>query len=451
MKFTPHRYQQDAIKFLMSRQQACLMLDMGLGKTVITLSALAMWHAMGQTQKILIIAPKRVALHTWPTEIKKWGHTQHLEFQTIHGTSIQREKQLDSPAPIHIINRENLPWLTKTLTAWPYDTVIIDELSSFKNPAAQRTRALLKNRKHIQRIIGLTGTPAPNGLLDLFAQYLIFDGGKRLGRRLTTYRNTYFHPTSYVYGRPVNWQLNQGAEQAIYSHISDITLSMQATDHLTMPPLTTTTAVAHMSPQARSRYEELKKDLITTIQGETIVANNAATLSNKLIQLASGAVYNENGDTVRVHNAKLDTLEDLIEASNGKPLLVAYWFKSDLVRIQQRFPHARTLSGPQDFDDWNNGLIPLALIHPASAGHGLNLQQGGSHLVWFTTPWSLELYQQANARLYRQGQTEPVVITHIATAGTIDTRVIRALETKRTTQDDLFSAVKAELYPERKN
>lgn len=446
MKYKPHDYQIQALAHIIQTSRCVLWLDMGLGKTVTTLTALTAFPNL----RALIIAPKRVAEHTWPNEIKKWEHTQHLSFSLITGTEKQRTHALETNTPTHIISRDNLAWLTKQPHP-TYDILVFDELSSYKNPTAKRTRAALKLSKTARRVIGLTGTPAPNGYLDLFAQYLVIDLGQRLGTSIVRYRNTYFRATKYVYQRPVGWTLTREGEATINGLIKDITLSMKADDYLTMPPITYTTTVARMSRTETARYEQFKKNLIIEIEGETIIASNAAVLSSKLSQYASGAIYAEDGTPVHVHAAKIDALADVIEATNGQPLLVAYWFKTDLEALTKGFPDGRVLETSKDFDEWNAGKVPLAFIHPASVGHGINLQAGGHYLAWYTTPWSLELYQQANARIYRQGQSRPVTITHIATEGTIDARVIRALETKRTTQDDLLSAVKAELYPERKN
>lgn len=451
MRYEPHNYQRQAITHLLLHPNAVLLLSMGLGKTVITLTALQGLLASGLTKKALIIAPKRVALSTWPNELAKWDHIANLDTVNLTGTPTQRARLTKSQAPIHIINRELVPWLIKNIgqKTWPYDTVVIDELSSFKAHNSQRNKALSKIRPNINRMIGLTGTPTSTGLLDLFGQYKIIDP-TIFGTRITTYREKYFTPTKYAYGRPVDWQLKPGADKAIYDQIRPVTISMTADDLLDVPPIIRNDYPVTMPAKTRATYRTLKRDLIADLDGETIDAMNAATLSNKLLQLANGAIYTNETEWRRVHEAKLDGLEDLIEAANGQPLLVAYWFKHDLARIRHRFPDAQLLDSPQDFDNWNAGRIPVGLIHPASAGHGLNLQAGGHLIVWFSLTWSLELYQQLNGRLHRQGQSHPVTVTHLVTEGTIDRRVLAALEGKNTTQAALIDAVKTELKENQK-
>lgn len=447
MRYTPHNYQHRAIHHILTHDSSVLLLGMGLGKTSITLTALAALHNTGQAGKTLIIAPKRVAHTTWPAELAKWDHLAGLDAVVLTGSPAKRQALLEDPAPLHIINRENLPWLVQTLgNRWDYDTVVIDELSSFKNASSKRNRALTRVRPYINRMIGLTGTPTPNGLLDLFGQYKLIDPSI-FGTRITTYRERYFQPTTYVYGRPVGWEPRQGAQDAIYEAIRPVTISMTAEDYLDVPEAIFVNHAVAIPPKARATYDTLKRDLVTHINTETIDASSAATLAGKLLQLSAGAIYTDptSAEWVDVHDAKLDGLEDLVEAANGQPLLVAYWFRHDLERITARFPQARRLDTVEDFDAWNRGEIPLALIHPASAGHGLNLQAGGHLIVWFTLTWSLELYQQLNARLHRQGQTHPVTVTHLLARDTIDTRIHEALTRKETTQHALIDAVKAEL------
>ncbi|MFP7706340.1 DEAD/DEAH box helicase [Trueperella sp. LYQ141] len=451
--YTPHDYQTAATRHILTHPQAAIFLDMGLGKTVITLTALTHLIATKQTQRALIIAPLRVANTTWPSEIAKWDHTQHLTYTLATGSPTQRLQALTADSQLVIINRENIPWLidhyAQTGRHWPFDTVIIDELSSFKNHASKRVRALLRARPYITRIIGLTGTPSPNGMMDLFAQYRILDQGQRLGKHISHYRAKYF--TAHRYGNMTftRYELKPDAEQQIYEAISDMTISMRAADHLHLPALTTTSQPVYLTDKQTRLYNELKKNLIATIEGEIIDAANAAVLAGKLTQLASGALYLDNPsrpsrEYLETHSAKLAALEDLIEAANGHPVLVAYWFQHDLDRISRRF-HARTITTAKDIEEWNAGRIPLGLIHPASAGHGLNLQAGGHILIWFSLPWSLELYQQTNARLYRQGQTQPVTITHLVAAGTIDEQILAALKRKDLTQSALIDAVKTHL------
>ncbi|WP_406714741.1 SNF2-related protein [Trueperella pyogenes] len=447
MRYTPHNYQHRAISHILTHHNTVLLLGMGLGKTVITLTALAALHNTGQAGKTLIIAPKRVATHTWPTELTKWDHLASLSSVVLTGSPAKRQALLEDSAPLHIINRENAPWLVQTLgDRWDYDTVVIDELSSFKNASSKRNRALTRVRGRITRMIGLTGTPTSTGLLDLFGQYKLIDPSI-FGTRITAYRERYFQPSTYVYGRPVGWEPRQGAQDAIYEAIRPVTMSMVAEDYLDVPEAIFVNHAVSIPPKARATYDALKRDLVTHIDTETIDASSAATLAGKLLQLSAGAIYTDPNSTewVDVHDAKLDALEDLVEAANGQPLLVAYWYTHDLARIKDRFPNARLLDTAQDFDAWNRGEIPLALIHPASAGHGLNLQAGGHLIVWYTLTWSLELYQQLNARLYRQGQTHPVTITHLVTEDTIDARVLASLSRKDATQSALVDAVKAEV------
>lgn len=453
MRYTPHNYQHRAIHHILTHDSSVLLLGMGLGKTSITLTALAALHNTGQSGKTLIIAPKRVALTTWPEELAKWDHLAGLDAVVLTGSPAQRQALLDDSAPLHIINRENVPWLVQTLgNAWPYDTVVIDELSSFKNASSKRNRALCRVRPHIHRMIGLTGTPTPNGLLDLFGQYKLIDPSI-FGTRITAYRERYFQPTTYVYGRPVGWEPRQGAQDAIYEAIRPVTISMTAEDYLDVPEAIFVNHAVAIPPKARATYDTLKRDLVTHINTETIDASSAATLAGKLLQLSAGAIYTDptSAEWVDVHDAKLDGLEDLVEAANGQPLLVAYWYTHDRERILARVPQARVLDVEQDFADWNAGKISVGLIHPASAGHGLNLQAGGHILVWFSLTWSLELYQQTNARLHRQGQQMPVSIIHLVGEDTFDERVLEVLARKGVGQAALVDAVKAELNQRKEN
>ena len=447
MNFLPHNYQTYAIDYIKTHPIAAVLLDMGLGKTVISLTAIAdLLFDSFEAHKILVVAPLRVARDTWPAEIKKWEHLSLLTYAVAVGTVKERKAALMENADITIINRENLGWLIDSNGfTFDYDMVIIDELSSFKNHNSKRFKSLLKVRPKIKRIIGLTGTPSSNGLMDLWAEFKILDFGERLGRFITHYRNNYFIPDKrngeiiYSY-KPLPY-----AEDEIYKKISDITISMKSTDHLDMPELITSKYEVELSDSEYQRYEELKADFVLDLPEGEITAANAASLTGKLSQLANGAIYDDDGSIVEFHDRKLDALEDIIESANGKPLLVAYWFKHDLVRIKKRFD-VREIKTSKDITDWNNGDIPVAVIHPASAGHGLNLQAGGSTLVWFGLTWSLELYQQTNARLWRQGQTSgTVVIEHIITKDTIDERILKALSQKEVTQNALIDAVKANL------
>lgn len=447
MNFSPHNYQAYAIDYIETHPIAAVLLDMGLGKTVISLTAIAdLLFDSFEAHRILVVAPLRVARDTWPAEIAKWEHLQHLTYAVCVGTPKERRIALLSGADITIINRENLGWLIDSSGFdFDYDMVIIDELSSFKNHKSKRFQSLMKVRPKVKRIIGLTGTPSSNGLMDLWAEFKLLDFGKRLGRFITHYRNNYFIPDKRNGEIIYSYKPMPYAEDAIYRRISDITISMKSTDHLRMPELITSQYEVQLSEEEEKRYEELKADFILELPEGEITAANAASLTGKLSQLANGAIYDDDGNIIEFHDRKLDALEDLIEAANGKSLLVAYWFKHDLERIKKRFD-VREIKSSKDITDWNNGDIPVAVIHPASAGHGLNLQAGGSTLIWFGLTWSLELYQQTNARLWRQGQTSgTVVIEHIITKGTIDERILKALSLKEVTQNALIDAVKANL------
>lgn len=444
MKFNPHDYQAVAIKFIEEHPQAALLLTMGLGKTVITLTALNdLLLDSFEVARVLVIAPLRVARDTWPTELEKWDHLKLLKCAVAVGTEAERRAAIAEDAPITIINRENIPWLVENIE-WRWDMVVIDELSSFKSHSSKRFKELLKVRPFIKRIVGLTGTPSPNGLMDLWAEYRLLDLGVRLGRFITPFRNMYFRPDKQSGYVVFSYKPVKGAEEAIYKKISDMTLSMKACDHLKMPTLLTPAYMVHLDAGEMQEYDRLKRTYVLSEQNVT--AQNAASLAGKLCQMANGALYDDDGKTIEFHSRKLDALEDLIEASNGNPVLVAYWFKHDHERIMKRFPQARDLKTSQDLKDWNAGKIAIALIHPASAGHGLNLQAGGNVLIWFGLTWSLELYQQTNARLWRQGQkASTVVVQHIVAEGTIDERILQALSHKELTQDALMSAVKAQL------
>lgn len=447
MNFSPHNYQAYAIDYIETHPIAAVLLDMGLGKTVISLTAIAdLLFDSFEAHRTLVVAPLRVARDTWPAEIEKWEHLQYLTYAVCVGTPKERRAALLSGADVTIINRENLGWLIDSSGFdFDYDMVIIDELSSFKNHKSKRFQALMKVRPQVKRIIGLTGTPSSNGLMDLWAEFKLLDFGERLGRFITHYRNDYFIPDKRNGEIIYSYKPMPYAEDAIYRKISDITISMKSTDHLQMPELISSQYEVQLSEEETQRYEELKADFILELPEGEITAANAASLTGKLSQLANGAIYDDDGNILEFHDRKLDALEDLIEAANGKPLLVAYWFKHDLQRIKKRFD-VREIKSSKDITDWNNGNIPVAVIHPASAGHGLNLQAGGSTLIWFGLTWSLELYQQTNARLWRQGQTSgTVVIEHIITKGTIDERILKALSLKEVTQNALIDAVKANL------
>ena len=447
MKYSPHDYQAYATNFILDHPIAAVFLDMGLGKSVITLTAIFdLCLDSFLVRKVLVIAPLRVARDTWPAEIQKWDHLNGLEYSVAVGSELERKAALQQRASVYIINRENVQWLVEESgLPFDYDMVVIDELSSFKSYQAKRFRSLLKVRPSVKRMVGLTGTPSSNGLMDLWAEFRLLDLGKRLGRFITHYRNAYFQPDKRNGQVVFSYKPLPGAEERIYDAISDITISMKAIDHLDMPECVMNEVKVALSEKERKAYDTMKSDLVISLHGEEIDAGNAAALAGKLSQMANGAVYSEDRHYLELHNRKLDALEDLIEAANGKPVLVAYWFKHDLERIKKRFT-VREISTSKDIADWNNGKIPVAVIHPASAGHGLNLQAGGSTMIWFGLTWSLELYQQANARLWRQGQkADTVVIHHIIAANTIDERIMSALRKKDKSQSALIDAVKVNL------
>ena len=444
MKFIPHDYQQYAIEFILTHEIVALLLDMGLGKTAITLTALSyLLFDSFEISRVLVIASLRVARFTWPQEIAKWEHLKGIRYSVVVGTEKERLAALQEPASIYIINRENVAWLVEK-TDFTYDTIVIDELSSFKSWQSKRFKSLMKVRHLAKRAIGLTGTPSGNGLMDLFAEFKVLDMGKRLRRFIGQYRSRYFVPDKRNQQMVFSYKPILGAEQEIYDKISDITISMKAADFLDRPSLVKNIVPVAMNEKEQQAYDTFKELMVGKIKEQEIDAANAAVLSGKLLQLANGAIYDEEHRVLHLHDRKLDALEDLIEGANGKPVLVAYWYKHDLDRIKARFT-VREIKNDKDIADWNEGKISVAIIHPASAGHGLNLQAGGSALVWFGITWSLELYQQTNARLWRQGQKDTVVIHHIITIGTIDERVMKALEEKKYTQESLIEAVKAEV------
>jgi len=450
LNFTPWNYQEYAINHVMDHDAAGLFLDMGMGKTVSSLTALDNLIFLGDTNKVLVIAPKRVAEDTWSTEIEKWDHLKDLRISIILGTPKQRDEAVKRDADIYVTSRDNIVWLVENyFKTWKWDTCIIDELSSFKSSKAQRFRALKKVRPYFKRIIGLTGTPAPNSLIDLWPQLYLLDGGQRLGRTITGYKEQYFKPGDRNGHIVYNWKLKEGSEQAIHNKISDICISMMAKDYLDLPERIDNKIYIELPKSAKEKYKELEKELIIELDNEDITATNAAVLTGKLLQIANGAIYSESKEVVEIHNEKINALLDIIEAANGKPVLVFYSYKHDLSRILKALRDnklkGQELAGQEDIKKWNNGEIPILLLHPASAGHGLNLQYGGNIVVWFGLPWSLELYQQANARLHRQGQKETVIIHHIIAKNTVDEDVIKALSNKEVNQNVLLEAVKARL------
>ena len=419
---------------------------------MLTLTAIAdLLFDSFEAHRILVIAPLRVARDTWPDELHKWEHLSDLRLSVAVGTEPERKAALQAKADIYIINRENVGWLIEDSgIPFDFDTLVVDELSSFKNHQTKRFRSLMKVRPKVVRIIGLTGTPSSNGLMDLWAEYRLLDMGQRLGRFIGQYRSTYFTPDKRNGQVIFSYKPLPFAEKEIYAKIADITISMKSTDHLIMPELVTAEYPIKLSDKERKRYDELRQDLVLKLAGGDVTAANAAALSGKLCQMANGAVYGDDGTVHYIHDRKLDALEDLIEAANGKPVLVAYWFKHDLERISARLKDRHIPFAKLDTSDsiasWNEGKCPVALIHPASAGHGLNLQSGGSTIIWFGLTWSLELYQQANSRLWRQGQrAETVVLHHIIAKDTIDERVMKALSAKDKTQTALIDAVKANI------
>lgn len=452
MEYKPHDYQKYATEFIVTHPVAAVILQMGLGKTVCTLDAInQLMYDRFEVRKVLVIAPLRVAKVTWSDEIRKWKNLSHLKYSIAVGTEKERIAALNADADIYIINRENVQWLVeKSGVPFEYDMVVIDELSSFKNWNSKRFKAFMKVRPRVKRVVGLTGTPSPNGMMDLFAQFKCLDMGVRLGRFVTQYRNCYFVPDRMNGQIVYSYRLRPGAEKQIYDKISDITISMKALDHLKMPELIENRYPVYMDEKEAAMYDELRSDLILPYkEDEAITAANAAALSGKLCQMANGAVYSEGGDTVHIHDLKLDALEDIIEAAQG-PILLCYWFKHDLERIEKKLQELKVsfdrITTEDSIRKWNAGKLDVGLIHPASAGHGLNLQQGGNVIVWFGLTWSLELYQQTNARLWRQGQfNKTVVVQHIVTAGTIDEDILDALTSKDASQNRLINAVKAQL------
>lgn len=449
MKFKPHSYQRYCINRVITDQALGLFLDMGLGKTVITLTAINdLKYNRFAVAKVLVIAPKKVAESTWSKEAEKWDHLQLLRIRTVLGSVQKRIRSLNTPADIYIINRENVPWLVDYYrNAWPFDMVVIDEFSSFKNHQSKRFKALKTVRSHIKRIIGLTGTPAPNGLLDLWAQIYLLDEGERLGKRITHFRERYFEPDQRNRDRVFSYAPKD--EKAIQRLIGDICISMKAEDYLELPDVMYNTVPVLMDSKAQTAYNKLEKEMLLEVDESTIDAGSAAVLTNKLLQLCNGAVYDENRTMHEIHKCKIEAFLELIEGLNGKPALVFYNFQHDKERIRKALEKSklrvRELKTPQDETDWNNREIDILLAHPASAAYGLNLQQGGNHVIWFGLNWSLELYQQANKRLHRQGQTEKVIIHHLTVVGGVDEDVVKALDGKTDTQDHLLQALKARI------
>lgn len=450
MEFKPHGYQNKAIQHVIDNPKCGLFLDMGLGKTVSTLTAIdILKFDYFSISKVLVIAPLRVAEDTWVSEVEKWNHLQHLKIAKILGTPKMRRKALVSDADIYITNRENVPWLCDELSSfgegWLFDMIVIDELSSFKNGKSKRFKSLKKYISSCKRVVGLTGTPAPNSLLDLWSQLYLLDQGERLGKTITGYKERYFSPDKRNATTIFSYKIKDGTEYSIKNKISDICLSMKAEDWLDMPDKIINTQMVNFEDKEQQRYLEFEKNQYLAFLDTEVTAVSKAVLINKLLQFSNGALYTDDEGYQITSNAKLDRLEEVVELANGKPVLCFYIYKHDLERIKEKFKHAVKLGDNgtnADIDSWNKGEISLLLAHPASAGHGLNLQFGGSTIVWFGLTWSLELYQQANARLYRQGQNESVIIHHILTESTMDTRVLDSLENRTDVQDTLLEALK---------
>lgn len=442
MQFRAHEYQQRMIQKIIDLPHVGLFLDMGLGKTVITLTAIEeLMLDRFEVTRVLVIAPKRVAQDTWSREHKKWDHLHDLRVSLVIGTPAQRKKALQADADIYVIGRDNVVWLTQFLPRWDFDMVVIDELSSFKSNQAKRFKALRKVLPASKRVVGLTGTPSPNSLMDLWAELYLLDRGERLGKTIGCYREEYFRPGKSDGHVIYSWEPRKGAREKIERLISDICVSMSAEDYLKLPERIDVEVPVTLTAAEKALYDKMERDQILTLNDESIVALNAAAVMGKLLQMANGAVYTESGEVVRIHEAKLDALEEIIDTA-GEPVLVFYNYKHDKTAIEKRIKGVREISGPADIADWNEGKIPVLLAHPASVGYGLNLQDGGHVIVWYGLTWSLELYQQANARLYRQGQQKPVIIHHLITEGTVDEQVMRAIKHKDTSQASLLAALK---------
>ena len=446
MQFKAHDYQKRAIDLVVKLPKIGLFLDMGLGKTVITMTAVQeLMYDRFEVSKVLVIAPKRVAEDTWTREHAKWDHLKELRISKVLGNEQQRIHALKEDADIYVIGRDNVIWLINYYQGlrkgWPFDMIVIDELSSFKNPQAKRFRALRKAMPFVNRVVGLTGTPSPNSMMDLWAELYLLDRGERLGPTLSSYREKYFRPgarNGYVIYK---WEPFRNAQKEIEEKISDICISMSAADYLTLPKRIDNVIPVHLTDREMAAYKQMEQEQLLKIDEEDIVALNAAAVMNKLLQIANGSVYSVDGDVVKIHDEKLDALEEIIDTT-GEPVLVFYSYKHDLEAIRSRIKEARILEGPEDIADWNDGKVQVLLAHPASVGYGLNLQEGGHIIVWYGLTWSLELYQQANARLYRQGQDKPVIIHHLVAEGTADEQVMRALQHKDMSQAALLEALK---------
>lgn len=449
MKYKPHDYQSYCIQRIINDNAVGLFLDMGLGKTVITLTAINdLKYNRFKIQKCLVIAPKKVAEATWSKEAEKWDHLKHLRISKILGTESKRIRAVNTPADVYVINRENVPWLVDHYrNDWKFDMVVVDELSSFKSNKAKRFKCLTWVRPHIKKFVGLTGTPAPNGMMDLWAQVYLLDNGERLGKTITAYRQAYFIQNTHG-GNFSTFEEKQEAAEEIRQRISDICISMKAEDYIKLPDRTDVVVPVELDSKARKMYDKFEKEMFLQIDEDNLDAGTAAVLSNKLLQMCNGAVYGEN-NVVEIHNCKIEAFMELVEAAQGQPILVFYNFKHDLDRLKLALAKTKLtigeLKSPKDIDRWNNKELNILFAHPASAAYGLNLQAGGSHIVWFGLNWSLELYQQANARLYRQGQKDKVIIHHLVVDDSTDELVMNALKEKSGTHEALLSALKAKI------
>lgn len=447
-----HPYQLRAIKHILDHKGCALFLDMGLGKTVSTLTAIdKLIYEELDVSKVLVVAPKRVAESVWDAEVENWSHLNRLRVSKVLGSEKQRLAALKQPADIYVIGRDNVAWLEKALPKsaerFPFDMLVLDELSSFKNPRAIRFKSLKRMRPFFHRVVGLTGTPAPNGLMDLWSQLYLLDGGKRLFPTIGQYRSIFFRPDKMNGHVIYSYKLLPGADKIIYNRIEDICMSMKAEDYLTLPPLKTNVIKVKMDSKLRDKYLSFQREQLTYVEHEEITAINAAVLANKLLQFANGAIYNEAGRALLIHNLKIEAAKEVVELAEGEPVLIAWVFRSDRDRLKEALAdyNPRDLDGPQDIKDWNAGKVKVLLMHPASGGHGLNLQAGGHIILWFGQTWNLELYQQLNARLYRQGQDKPVIIHHLVLEGTMDERVMQALRSKSNGQEALIDAVKEQM------
>jgi SNF2 domain protein len=445
--FKLHNYQEYAKDFIVKNKKCGLFLDMGLGKTVTSLTAIdILMNDYLDIGKVLVIAPKNVAENTWTDEVQKWEHLRGLKVKCISGTAVKRRKALDEEADIYTISRDNVVWLVDELKKdWKFDTLIIDELSSFKNPSSKRFKKLKTVTPFFDRVIGLTGTPAPNSYMDLWSQIYLLDRGERLGKNITAFRRQFFN--AYSRGMYVEYELKEGAKEKIDDLISDICVSMKSKDYLKdlKEPIIIDYKVK-LDDKEFKLYRDMAKEAVAEVtEKDKVVALSAAVVTNKLLQMANGTVYGDDKKPFKIHERKLETLDDILEQAQNENILVFYNFKSDLENILSKFPEAKKFEGSEDIRNWNSGKIKMLLLHPASAGHGLNLQQGGSIIVWYGLTWSLELYLQANARLVRQGQKEVVRIYRLVTEHTVDERVIETLNGKKYKQDELLEKLKADL------